>query len=115
LQQLPPVAESWPGIPSLAAMEEQFKRPWINKPLGYTRYIRPANNMPDYWVKMATNDGALVLNLNHTNQQKEMLLIYYTQLGIDLYGRMRLAAKETVLMGVFIREFYCQSWLQARH
>jgi hypothetical protein len=86
LGSLTPVTEAWPGIPTLAAMEDRFRRPWISKAVGFTRFIRPANNMPDYWVQMATNDGALVLNLNHTNQQKEMLLIYYTQLGIDLYG-----------------------------
>lgn len=85
--QLAPVEETWPGLPSLAAMEAQFQKPWIRKGLGWTsRYIHPADSMPDYYMQMATNNGALVLNLNYTNEQKETLLVNYSQLGIDLYG-----------------------------
>ncbi len=75
------------SAPSLATAEGWFERVWLDW-IFTDQYIKPSNNMPKYGrdIAVRTGDGALVLNLNYTNAQKEALLIRYVQLGIDLYG-----------------------------
>lgn len=78
-----------PGTPDIVAVERYFERPWIDHIPGWmSRFHHPAENMPDYGRDIASRIGvgALMLNLNLTNQMKEVLLIRYVQLGIDLYG-----------------------------
>lgn len=88
LQSLEPVEEPYAHrIPPLEDVIDYFKRPWVMNALGWTsRYIHPASNMPDYYLQVRTNHGAMRLNLNHTNEQKKPLLLVYVQLGIDLFG-----------------------------
>jgi len=83
------VDEGWPPKPTLAAMTDQFARPWVRMGMSFeSRFIHPYNNMPDYYFQMATNDGAKVLNSSdYTLAQKQPLLIGYVQLGIDLFGQ----------------------------
>jgi hypothetical protein len=78
-----------PNTPGIMAVEQYFERPWIDHIPGWMgRYHHPAENMPDYGRDMATRVGigAIKLNLNLTNQMKEVLLVRYVQLGIDFYG-----------------------------
>lgn len=66
-----------------------FERPWIDHVPNWTgRYIHPVDNMNDYGREIATTigTGALMLNLDYTNAEKETLAIRFIQLGIDLYG-----------------------------
>lgn len=75
-----------------ASVERMFERPWIDfqKEIAGD-HIHPQKNMPHYGAEIATQIGmgALILNCDYTNAQKEKLLIRYTQLGIDLYGIMQ--------------------------
>jgi len=78
-----------PGAPSIMIVERYFERPWIDHIPGWINcYHFPAQNMPwydrDYCTQVGI--GALKLHLNLTNQMKEVLLVRYVQLGIDLYG-----------------------------
>jgi hypothetical protein len=78
-----------PGTPGLAEVERYFERPWIDHvPLWPARALHPTDNMPDYGREMSTQVGigALMLQLNFSNTQKEKLLVRYVQLGIDFYG-----------------------------
>jgi len=85
LAKLKPV----PGAPSIMLVERYFERPWIDHIPGWINcYHFPAQNMPWYDREYCTQVGigALKLHLNLTNQMKEVLLVRYVQLGIDLYG-----------------------------
>jgi hypothetical protein len=77
------------GIPSLASVEREFERPWLDHvPLWVGRYLHPTSNMPDYGREIgdAVSRGAIFLHMDFTNAQKKKLLVRYVQLGIDLYG-----------------------------
>ncbi|HEX5222552.1 MAG TPA: hypothetical protein VFZ59_23560, partial [Verrucomicrobiae bacterium] len=85
LARLAPVS----GTPALAQFEGYFRRPWIDTvEFGFDA---PIEYMPDYGreVGRAVGHAALLLNLNFTAQQKEALLVYFTQYGIDLYSAVR--------------------------
>lgn len=72
-----------------ATVDRYFERPWIDHVPNWTgRYIHPVDNMNDYGREIATTigTGALMLNLDYTNAEKETLAIRFIQLGIDLYG-----------------------------
>ena len=75
--------------PTLESIEQQFKGVWLEHQNGwYNRFAHPANNMPDYgreW-SIQTGEAGLMLNLDFPNDKKEKLLIYFVQLGIDLYS-----------------------------
>ena len=78
-----------PGAPGIMVVERYFERSWIDHIPGWLGcYHHPAENMPWYGREIAirVGIGALKLNLNLTNQMKEVLLIRFVQLGIDLYG-----------------------------
>jgi hypothetical protein len=78
-----------PGTPDLSAVERYFERPWIDHvPLWPARVLHPVDNMPDYGREISTQIGvgALMLHLNFSNTHKEIILVRYVQLGIDLYG-----------------------------
>ena len=77
------------GTPNITDVEAYFEKPWIDHvPNWLGRYHHPTDNMPDYGREMAgqISVGALMLNLNYTNAQKEKLLVRFVQLGIDFYG-----------------------------
>ena len=84
------------------SVERMFERPWLNHiPLssGLGRSHHPLENMPDYGghaIGMAgqVGTGALMLNLDYTNQEKETLLIRLVQLGIDNYGVIQDGGRE---------------------
>lgn len=85
LATLSPVA----GTLALSTVERYFERPWIDHVPGWSaRYTHPADTMPDYGDDLASQItvGALALQLNYSNAEKETLLTRYVQLGIDLYG-----------------------------
>ena len=77
------------NAPSLATVERQFERAWIDHMPGWSaRFIHPIDNMSDYGREIASDigTGALTLNLNYSNADKETLAIRFIQLGIDLHG-----------------------------
>jgi hypothetical protein len=77
------------GGPSLAELETQFERPWIDHVRGWlSRYIHPSEAMPDYGRDIAIRVGqaSLMLNADIPLERKELLLQRFVQLGIDLYG-----------------------------
>lgn len=77
------------STPALEDVENMFMRPWIEFNTGPScTSIHPADNMSSYGRNIAADIGvgALTLNLNYTNAQKETLMIYFTQLGLDNFG-----------------------------
>lgn len=85
LRNLTPTASA----PTLATVETYFAGPWIDFGAGWSgRTFHPAHQMPPYGRDLSARigTGALALNLKYTNQQKETLMIRFTQLGIDLHG-----------------------------
>ncbi len=85
LKSLAPVAST----PVMADVERYFERPWIDHiPNWSAGYQHPEDNMPNYGRDMAAQvaTGALMLQLNFSNEAKRTLLIRYVQLGIDLFG-----------------------------
>jgi hypothetical protein len=82
----PHVAAPDPDINTVANL---FTRPWLDYwPGSGGRNFHPSNNMEEYGREISNNigAGALMLNCNYTNAQKETLMIRFVQLGIDLYG-----------------------------
>ena len=85
LARLAPVT----GTPTLGQFEGYLRRPWIDTvEFGFDA---PIEYMAGYGreVGRVVGHAALLLNLNFTAQQKEALLVYFTQYGIDLYGAVR--------------------------
>ena len=85
LQSLPRVGST----PAIVDVAGNFERPWIDFRAGWTaRYLHPANNMPDYGRDMASTVGigAMMLLLDFTLAEKQILLTRYLQLGLDLWG-----------------------------
>ncbi|MEJ2703100.1 MAG: hypothetical protein P8Z79_11725 [Sedimentisphaerales bacterium] len=81
-----------PGVVRLSDVERYFERPWLDHIPGWQAGSHhPVENMPNYGGDIATNIGvgALTLQLDFADSQKETLLIRYVQLGIDLYGVLR--------------------------
>ena len=72
--------------PSLAEYERHFRRPWIDSL--FFSFDTPVDYMPDYGreIARAVGNAALLLTLNYSAEQKEPLLVYLTQYGIDLAG-----------------------------
>jgi hypothetical protein len=85
LPRLRPVA----GTPSLAEYQAHFRRPWIDSL--FFNFDTPVEYMPDYSreIARAVGNAGLLLSLNYTARQKEPLLVYLTQYGIDLAGLVR--------------------------
>ena len=75
--------------PSLSLMETHFQRLWLDHLSSlHVRRVHPLYNMQDYYagISTAAGLGALSLLLDYPLEEKEKLLIYYVQVGIDLYG-----------------------------
>ena len=85
LQSFTPVA-STPGMQSIA---NQFKRVWLDHLEGWMGdYQHPSDNMP-HWCKHVANYvsmGSLMLHLDFPLSQKQELLTYFVQFGIDCKG-----------------------------
>jgi hypothetical protein len=77
------------NVPSVAAAQEWFKRPWLEHIPGYLgAYIHPIDNMPEYGGNVASriSQAAIWLHLDFTEAEKMPLLIGFIQCGIDFYG-----------------------------
>jgi hypothetical protein len=74
------------GTLSLAEYEQHFRRPWVDSL--FFNFDSPIDYMPDYSreIARAVGNAGLLLSLDFTHQQKEPLLVYLTQYGIDLWG-----------------------------
>jgi len=80
------------GFPSLTSTAGSFARVWLDHCAHWTsRYMHPAENMPDYYRSFTalTGTAGLLLNCNYTNAQKRDLLVRMVQLGIDNYGNIQ--------------------------
>ncbi len=77
------------GAPSLAEYEQHFRRPWTDNL--FFNFDNPVEYMPDYSREIARAVGmaGLLLALDYSPRQKEALLVYLTQYGIDLHGLKR--------------------------
>jgi len=75
--------------PSLSEYKRHFRRPWIDSL--FFSFDTPIDYMPDYGreIARAAGNAALLLTLNYPVRQKEPLLVYLTQYGIDLAGLVR--------------------------
>jgi hypothetical protein len=75
--------------PSLAEYERHFRRPWVDNL--FFNFDTPVEYMPDYSREIARAVGiaGLLLTLDYAPRQKEALLVYLTQYGIDLHGLKR--------------------------
>ena len=85
LRRLSPV----PNTPTLAEFEGYLRRPWIDTL--FFGFDAPVDYMPDYGREVArvTGIAGLLLQLNHSAEAKEPLLVYLVQYGIDLRGIAR--------------------------
>jgi hypothetical protein len=74
------------SLPSLGEWEQHFRRPWVDNL--FFNFDNPIEYMPDYSreIARAVGTAGLLLSLSYTAEQKEPLLVYLTQYGIDLYG-----------------------------
>ena len=77
------------GAPSLAEYAQHFRRPWVDSL--FFNFDTPVEYMPNYSreIARAVGNAGLLLSLNYTARQKEPLLVYLTQYGIDLWGLVR--------------------------
>lgn len=82
LPRLAPVA----GTPALAQFAGYLRRPWIDTL--YFGFDAPVEYMPDYGREVArvAGNAALLLTLNFPDADREALLVYMVQRGIDLFG-----------------------------
>jgi hypothetical protein len=77
------------ALPSLGEWEQHFRRPWVDNL--FFNFDNPVEYMPDYSreIARAVGTAGLLLSLSYTAEQKEPLLVYLTQYGIDLYGLVK--------------------------
>jgi hypothetical protein len=82
LPRLAPVS----GTPTLSEFAGYLRRPWIDTL--YFGFDAPAEYMPDYGREVArvAGNAALLLTLNLPESEREPLLVYFVQRGIDLFG-----------------------------
>jgi cysteine-rich repeat protein len=82
LPKLPPVQ----NVPPFSEFEGYLKRPWIDSV--FFSFDVPAEYMASYGRENAylMSFAGLLLTLDFPPEQKEPLLVYLTQYGIDLYG-----------------------------
>ncbi|HEY7562867.1 MAG TPA: hypothetical protein VH650_11885 [Gaiellaceae bacterium] len=88
-RDLLPTLASVGSTPSLAEYTAHFRRPWIDNVM--FNFDAPIAYMPDYAreIARAVGNAGLLLSLDYTRAQKEPLLVYLTQYGIDLAGLVR--------------------------
>ncbi len=73
-------------VPPLSEFEGYLKRPWVDSV--FFSFAVPSEYMASYGREngYVISFAGLLLTLNFTQAQKEPLLVYLTQYGIDLYG-----------------------------
>jgi hypothetical protein len=74
---------------ALAATSRNFQRVWLDHIINYgNRNLHPYDNMANYGEQIGKQigNGALMLNLDFSDAEKESLLIGFVQVGIDLTG-----------------------------
>ena len=73
-------------VPPLSEFEGYLKRPWVDSV--FFSFAAPSEYMASYGREngYVISFAGLLLTLNFTQEQKEPLLVYLTQYGIDLYG-----------------------------
>jgi cysteine-rich repeat protein len=82
LPKLPPVK----NVPPLSEFEGYLRRPWVDSV--FFNFDVPAEYMASYGRENAylMSFCGLLLTLNFSLEEKEPLLVYLSQYGIDLYG-----------------------------
>jgi cysteine-rich repeat protein len=82
LPNLPPVK----NVPPLSEFEGYLRRPWVDSV--FFNFDVPAEYMASYGRENAylMSFCGLLLTLNFSQEEKEPLLVYLSQYGIDLYG-----------------------------
>jgi hypothetical protein len=78
------------GTPGIREMVSLMDGLWLQHATWWpTRYMNPANHMPNYGREISDRIGTatLLLNMDHSNDPEayEQLLIHVVQLGLDLY------------------------------
>jgi hypothetical protein len=81
-----PNLEAVPSSPLLTEFEGYFQKPWIDA--NQFGFDFPIEYMPDYGreIGRAVSMASLLLTLDFTPEEKEPLLVYFVQYGIDLHG-----------------------------
>ena len=85
-RQILPTLPLVQDVPPLAEFEGYLKRPWVDSV--FFSFDVPAEYMASYGRENAylMSFAGLLLTLDFPSEQKEPLLVYLTQYGIDLYG-----------------------------
>jgi hypothetical protein len=81
--------ESPPGTPPFGEVVDKLERTWIDHVPGFSsRYFHARRNVgdPNRGLPEFVALGALLLQLDAPNDQKQPLVIAMTQLGIDVFG-----------------------------
>jgi len=74
------------GTPALSQFAGYFRRPWVDTL--FFGFDAPVEYMPDYGreVGRAVGNAALLLMVDNAEAEREALLVYFVQYGIDLHG-----------------------------
>jgi hypothetical protein len=89
LSSLPKLATPASSAPSIVAIADRFKLPWIEHfPSWLKQLFSPSENMPNYGATIAdyVSDAALMLCLDVDDAGKRLLATRIIQLGLDNYG-----------------------------
>ena len=84
-----PTAAATPSIPKVELYARFTQRPWVGT--CFFGFEEPVENMPQYGLEYGRVAGisALLLCTDLKPEQKEVLLVNYVQIGIDLGGMVR--------------------------
>lgn len=88
-RDLLPKAAATASIPRIEQYIRFTQRPWVGT--GFFGFEEPVENMPQYGLEYGRVAGisALLLCTDLKPEQKELLLVNYVQIGIDLGGMIR--------------------------
>jgi hypothetical protein len=88
-RDLLPTAAATKSIPRIEQYVRFTQRPWVGT--GFFGFEEPVENMPQYGLEYGRVAGisALLLCTDLKPEQKELLLVNYVQVGIDLGGMIR--------------------------
>jgi hypothetical protein len=88
-RELLPTAAATGSIPRIEQYIRFTQRPWVGT--GFFGFEEPVENMPQYGLEYGRVAGicALLLCTDLKPEQKELLLLNYVQIGIDLGGIVR--------------------------
>jgi len=88
-RDLLPTAAATKSIPRIEQYVRFTQRPWVGT--GFFGFEEPVENMPQYGLEYGRVAGicALLLCTDVKPEQKELLLVNYVQIGIDLGGMIR--------------------------